>query len=341
MKAIILKAFGGPHVLHIEELPRPSPGVGEALVKVAAVGVCHHDVMHRTGKLKGADIGVVLGHEISGEVVEVGEGVATHGVGDRVVVYQRRFCGHCRDCLRGRQDLCRAHGRPALDVVGGCAEFIAIAANCLIPIPDELDFVSAALASCPIATSYRALITVAGILPGESVLITGASGGLGLHQLQLARAVGAHSLAITSSPDKAPLLRHYGADEVIVARDGEFSAEVWRATGKQGVDVAIDNLGSTLGETLRSLAASGRAVVLGNIDAASIALSAGLLIARRLTLSGSGMAVPEEVRRAVSMVASGQIEAVVAQVLPFSAVVRAHELLDARAVTGRIVLQGW
>ena len=341
MKAIVLKAFGGPDVLRLEERQRPTPGVGEALVKVAAVGVCHHDVMHRAGKLKGAGIDVVLGHEISGEVVELGADVTTRAVGDRVVVYQRSFCGQCRDCLRGRQDLCRAHGRPALDVVGGCAEYISIAANCLIPIPDQLDFVSAALSSCPIATSYRALMTVAGLLPGDSVLITGASGGLGLHQLQLARAIGARTLAITSSSDKAPLLRRYGADEVIVASDGQFSTEVWRATGKRGVDIAIDNLGSTLGETLRSLATGGNAVVLGNIDASSSELSPGLLIGRRLTVSGSGMALPEEVRRAISMLSTGLIEAVVAEVLPFSAAAQAHALLDARAISGRIVLQGW
>jgi D-arabinose 1-dehydrogenase-like Zn-dependent alcohol dehydrogenase len=188
MKAVILQGFGGPDMLRVEEVATPKPGPGEVLVAVRAGGICHHDVMHRAGKLPGAKTGVVLGHETAGEIVALGEGVTARRVGDRVVVYQRRFCGVCRNCLRGRLDMCRAIGQPGVDTEGGYAEFVAVPAAATFAIPDNLDWAAAALSSCPIGTSIRALRGVAGINPGDTVLITGASGGLGVHQIQLVRA---------------------------------------------------------------------------------------------------------------------------------------------------------
>jgi D-arabinose 1-dehydrogenase-like Zn-dependent alcohol dehydrogenase len=111
----VIEAFGPPDVLKVRERPTPQPAAGDILVKVEVAGVCHHDVLHRAGKLPGAKTGVVPGHETAGTIVAVGTEVATHAVGDRVVIYQRRFCGQCRNCLRGRQDMCRALGAPAVD----------------------------------------------------------------------------------------------------------------------------------------------------------------------------------------------------------------------------------
>ena len=190
MKAVLLSAFGGPDSLEIRDVPTPTPKAGEVLVRVQAAGICHHDILHRAGKLPGAKTGVVLGHETAGEVVAVGEGVITHAVGDPVVIYQRQFCGMCRNCLRGRQDMCRALGLPAVDTVGGYAEYVCVPAPMAIPVPRGLPWEAAALSCCPIGTSLRALRTLAGTSPGDTVLITGASGGLGMHQIQIVRALG-------------------------------------------------------------------------------------------------------------------------------------------------------
>ncbi|NGF68804.1 zinc-binding dehydrogenase, partial [Citrobacter freundii] len=130
-------------------------------------------------------------------------------------------------------------------------------------------YIPAALASCPIGTSVRALHGEAALKPGESVLINGASGGLGAHQIQLAKAVGARVIAVTGSADKRDFLHSLGADDVIVS-SGSYSAEVWKLTGKRGVDVAMENLGSTLEDTLRSMALGGRVVVLGNVTPVSV-----------------------------------------------------------------------
>src|SRR6218665_2548234 len=265
MKAIVLKGFGGPEQLQVEERPDPRPQAGEVLVRIHAAGICHHDLMHRAGRLPGAPVGVVLGHEVAGEVVQVGEGVRQLSLGARVVVYQRRFCGTCRDCVRGRQDLCRALGLPSIDTEGAYAEYLCVPAASAVPIPEGLDYSLAALACCPIATSVRAL-ALANLQAGDRVLINGASGGLGAHQIQIARAMGAHVIAVTGSADKAEFLQQLGAHKVVVAGEQGYSAEVWKYTGKQGVDVAMENLGHTLPDTLRTMAMGGRVVVLGNVE---------------------------------------------------------------------------
>lgn len=341
MKAMVLTGFGGPEVLQLKELPMPAIGPLDVLVAVRAGGICHHDVLHRAGKLPGAKTDVVLGHETAGEIVAVGTDVRSRAVGDRVVVYQRRFCGMCRNCLRGRQDMCRAEGLPGVDTEGGYAEYVAVPAVATVVVPDGLDWVSAALSSCPIATSVRALRGVAGIVPGNTVLVTGASGGLGVHQLQLIRAFGGRSIAVTTSAAKADKLRELGADEVVVSPALDYAGQIWRLTGKRGVDIAVENVGSTLPETLRCMTHGGSVVLLGNIGTAPVAISPGLMIGRRLSLSGSGSATFEDLQQSLSLLASGAIRPVVAQTFSFPDAARGHALLDDKGVAGRVVLQGW
>lgn len=341
MQAVILESFGGPETLKLRELATPQPREGEILVKVHAAGVCHHDVLHRAGKLPGAKAGVVLGHETAGEVIALGANVHTHRVGDHVVVYQRRFCGVCRNCLRGRQDMCRAVGLPAVDTEGGYAEYVSVPAEMGIHLPKDLDWQAAALACCPIGTSVRALRSVAGFNPGDTVLVTGASGGLGVHQLQLVRALGGRSIAVTSDAKKADFLKSVGADDVVVAKNLAFSAEVWRLTEKRGVDIALENVGSTLAETLRCVTNGGIAVVLGNIGGDAVPVSPGLLIGRRMRVQGSGMAPPEEVRQSIALIAAGLVKPVISAVVGFPEAPKAHRMLEERSVEGRVILQGW
>jgi len=208
-------------------------------------------------------------------------------------------------------------------------------------VPRGLPWEAAALSCCPIGTSLRALRALAGTSPGDTVLITGASGGLGIHQIQIVKALGARSIAVTSSPAKAEHLKSLGADEVIVAPDLKFSAQAWALTGKQGVDVAIDNLGATLPETLRAMAQGGTVVVLGNIDGKPVDVLPGLLIGRRIRVVGSGSGTLEDIRQSLAMLAAGQIKPVVSATLPFNEIRQAHALLDNKAVEGRVIMRGW
>lgn len=341
MKAIILSDFGDPSQLKVEEVPTPVLSTHDVLVQVKAAGVCHHDLLHRAGKLAGAPKGVILGHEVAGRIVAIGPAVTRHQVGDRVTGYQRRFCGQCRDCLRGRQDLCRAVSLPAVDTEGAYAEYIRLPAVSAIRIPDNVTYQQAALASCPIGTAMRALVSQAGLTAGETVLINGASGGLGVHQIQIARALGAHVIAVTGDAAKASRLKELGASSVVVAPDGNYSAEVWNRTSKRGVDIAMENLGFTLSQTLRATGMGGRIVVLGNIIPKAVEVSPGLLIGRRLRVQGSGSATLDEVSQSLAMISSGIVTPQIDRIMPFTQAAQAHALLESRQVHGRIILSEW
>src|SRR4029079_6954467 len=198
------------------------------------------------------------------------------------------------------------------------------------------------LAVCPVGTSVRAALGVAQVEPGQTVLITGAGGGLGLHQIQVVKSVNARAIAVTSSEQKADIVRRAGADEVIVSPDLKFSAEVWKRTGKQCVDVILENgVSSTFGESLRSCAQHAIVVVLGNIDTKRVEVDPGLLIARRIRIAGSGNATYKDVRIALHLLATGAVKPFIGSVLPFPRVSEGHAMMEGRGVVGRVVLSGW
>ena len=341
MRAVVVREFGGPERLEVVERERPEPGAGEALVRVAACGVCGHDLLDRKGLLPSVRLPQVLGHEVAGTVEEVGPGVVGVVPGDRVAVYLRTACGRCAECQGGHQDRCRAGRLLGSGAEGGYAEYVRIGAHNLLPLPAGMAFTDAALLACPIGASLRAL-RVAGVGLGDVVLITGASGGLGLHQIALAVLCGADTVAVTSSERKVDELRAAGARDVVLAPDLRFSAQVWALTAKQGVSVVLDNVVSgTLGESLRSLGMDGRLVVLGNVAVTPEEINPGLLIGRRLHVMGSGVCTPREVREAMALVASGKLRPVVGRVFPFAEAAEAHREVEERGMVGRAVLAGW
>jgi D-arabinose 1-dehydrogenase-like Zn-dependent alcohol dehydrogenase len=341
MKAITFAEFGGPEVLHATEVATPQAGPDDVLVRIHTAGICYHDVLSRAGKIPGQP-GRVLGHEIAGEIVAAGPNVAPERVGERVVLYQRLFCGNCRQCLAGRQDLCRNGPVLGEHGSGGYAEFVCVPARNAIRVPDGVDLTAAALAVCPVGTSVRATLGVANTRPGDTVVVTGAGGGLGLHEIQVAKSVQARVIAVTSSDDKTDAIRQAGADEIVVRPDLKFSADVWRLTGKQGADVILENVVTgTFGESLRSCAQNARVVVLGNIGARPVEIDPGLVIMRRINIVGSGNATFNDVHLALHLMATGAVKPFIGRVLPFPQAAEGHALMERRDVTGRVVLSGW
>lgn len=340
MKAVTLRDFGGPEMLVVSEVERPTPGPDDVLVHIHAAGICYHDVLLRAGKIPFE--GGILGHEIAGEIVAAGANVPGARIGERVVLYERLYCGSCRYCLRGRHDLCRTSRDLGDNGHGGYAEFACVPARNAIRIPDGLDMNAAALAVCPIGASVRAVLGVARTRPGDVVLITGAGGGLGLHQIQIAKSVQAHVIAVTGSDAKVESIRRAGADEIVVSADLKFSGEVWRLTAKQGADVVLENVVTgTFGESLRSAAQNAMVVVLGNIGARPVELDPGLVIQRRIRMAGSGIATYDDVQRALHLLASKAVMPFIGRVLRFPEAGEGHALMERRAVTGRVVLNGW
>ncbi len=348
MRALVLEQPGRPPTLSVREVPAPNPGPGEALVEVAACGFCHHDLLVMAGVLRrGVKPDVVLGHEIAGVVARLGEGVTTLEAGDHVVSLLTNACGRCDRCRQGQEHRCRqgvgiGHGRD-----GGFAEYVVIAESSLVAIPKSLDLTGAALLACPLGVVLQAMQQVARLRPGETVLVTGSGGGLGVHAVQVGTALGARVLAVTSSPEKAPALAQLGAAEVVEVGPPstssgqalDFSEVVLALTQDQGADVIIDTVGSPLfPSTWRSLAQYGRLVLLGEVAGSPVEVPLAEVIFRDARILASSGVSRSLVHQAAGLVSLGRVRPVVSQVLPLEKAATALELVASRRALGRIVL---
>lgn len=337
MHAILLREFGGPEALVPAEVDRPRAGPGEVVLRVRACGVCYLDTIVRQGMRSRAKLPVVLGHEMAGEVVEVGPGVTTLHTGDHAITTTFASCGRCVRCRTGRAYFCPDGVAFGIERWGGYAEFAAVPEGSACLVPPSIPWAQAAVIACPIGTALDAC-RKAGVAPGETVLVTGAGGGLGLHAIQAARVHGARVLAVTSSPGKAEALRASGADEVLVAPDLQFAKAVRDATGGRGAAVVIENVGSPIFEqSFRSLATHGRLVFIGELTGQPISLNAAFFILKDLTLRGAQAAAREALPEAVELVRLGRITPRV-ETFPIHEAARVHRLMAERGVTGRAVL---
>ena len=318
----------------------PTPGPGEALVRVAACGFCHHDRLVMAGTLRrGVRPGVVLGHEIAGIVEEVGVDADRVRPGDRVVSLLTNACGLCDRCLMGREHRCRngegiGHGRN-----GGFAEYVTVSQHSLALLPDTLELTAAALLACPAGVALQALSDVE-VSAGQTVVVTGAGGGLGIHAAQLAASLGARTLAVTSSPHKAQALAGYGADEVIETGELDFAEIVMALTADEGADVVIDTVGAaTFRSSVRSLAQYGRLALLGEVGGeGSLRGVIPEIVFRDARLTGVSGVSRNTLEQAIALATEGKLKPVLQELMPLEEAGRAYELVQSRAVLGRVAL---
>jgi acryloyl-coenzyme A reductase len=343
MKAVVLREFGGAENLAVEEVEAPAPErlrEREVLIRVRAVGVCYHDLINRGGNLPRTKLPSVMGHEIAGEVMATGPGVHWFRPGDRVASIQRVPCGHCDLCRRDRISLCKEGVFFGEEIPGGYAEYVVAEEQGLSRVPEGIPMEEAAICACTIGTALHVTRARGEVAPGETVLITGASGGVGLHAIQVCKMIGAKVLAVTSSPRKEAQLREAGADDVVVAPDLEFARDARRRTGGRGVDVVLEITGAlTFDQALRSLAPAGRLIMVGNLETRPVSVMPGLLILKELEIRGSFATSVQELEEAFNLVLDRKIKPVVSEVMPLSRAADAHRMLHDRAVVGRIVLQ--
>lgn len=339
MRSMVLHRFGGPENMAMVEAPEPTPRAGEVLVRVRACGVCYHDLIARRGSL-GGEVPMTLGHEIVGEVLALGPGVTGFAVGDRVATLQRMSCGACKHCLADRASLCKVDRRFfGEEIPGGYATHMVAPAHGLCPVPAALSWDEAATICCTTGTAIHVCRTQGRVKDGETVLVTGASGGVGQKAVQLCRLAGAKVIAVTTSRAKAATLEALGADHVVVAPDLEFAGAVKKITRGEGVDVALEIVGSaSFGATLKSLAPGGRAVVVGNLDTRTFDLNPGLVIVKELQILGAYATSKDELRQAFELTAKGHVKSCVSEVHPLDEAARVHARLERREIAGRAVL---
>jgi len=342
MRAIVLHQFGPPENLQLEEVQAPSPDrlrPGEVLVRVESVGVCYHDLINRQGNLPRTKLPSIPGHEIAGTVFAVGPEVTSVAAGARVATIQRAPCGRCDLCRRDRGSLCKEGVFFGEEIPGGYAQWVVAPEQALAPVPEGLATDAAAICACTLGTALHVARTRGRVQPGEQVLITGASGGVGLHAIQVVRHLGGLPIAVTSSEAKAARLREAGAQEVIVSPDLKFAREVRRKTAGRGADVVLEITGAlTFDQSLRSLAPGGRLVVVGNLETRTVEVNPGLVILKELEIIGSFATSTSELREVFELVRQGTLTPVVSQVMPLAEAAAAHRMLQERAVLGRVVL---
>lgn len=343
MRAVMLKEFGGPERLQLQEVEAPQPEdlrEREVLIKVHAVGVCYHDIINRTGRLPRTRLPSIMGHEIAGEITAIGSRVSHFRPGDRVATIQRVHCGRCDLCRRGRTTLCKEGVFFGEEIPGGYADFVVAEEQGMARVPNEIPYEEASICACTLGTAIHVVRTRGAVQFDESVLITGASGGVGLHAIQVCHLNGARVYAVTSSPHKAPRLKEAGADEVIVAPDLKFAEQARRLTGGRGVDVVLEITGAlTFDQAMRSLAPAGRLVVVGNLETRPVSLMPGLVILKELEIRGSFATTTAELSETFRLITEKKVRPVVSRLLPLAEVAKAQQILFDRGATGRIVLQ--
>jgi NADPH:quinone reductase-like Zn-dependent oxidoreductase len=339
MRAAIFHEHGGPEQLRIEEVPRPEPGPGEVLVEVRAAAMNHLDLWVRRGLPIEITMPHIGGSDVAGVIAEVGSGVTGVTVGERVVVNPSLWCGRCRWCIRGEESLCVHYRILGEHTNGGFAEFVAVPATNVYPLPESISFEAAAALPVSYQTAWRALITRAALRAGEDVLVLGASGGTAIATIQVAKLAGARVFAVTSGAESVARVRELGADLVYDRTEVDFSREVYRKTGKQGVDVVVEGIGeATWTPSLRALAPNGRLVNYGATTGSKVVSDLRLIFWKQLQIIGTTMASRSEFEAMLRVALRGEIRPVIDIVLPLDQVREAHERLEAGDQFGKIVL---
>jgi NADPH:quinone reductase len=332
VKAIVLRDFGPPQVLRVEEVSTPAPGPGEVVVKVCAVSVNRTlDLAVRAGKYaRRPELPHVLGADPCGIVDAVGSGVTARKVGDRVA------CGP----FVGKEQ----SGLPILlgvNTWGGYAEYVRLPVHATQPIPNDLDFVTATVVARHAPLAFTQLRDRANVKPSEWVLIMGAAGGLGSIAVQAAKLLGARVIAAAGSDAGVNATRQLGADEGVNYRTHDLTTEVRRITKDTGVNVVLENVGDPdlFPKAFAALAVGGRLVTAGGHGGGGIVpLDVRHLYLNRITIFGNPFDTPGNFELGMKFAAEGQLKALINQVLPLSEAARAHELAETRDGVGKILL---
>ncbi|MFQ5530678.1 MAG: alcohol dehydrogenase catalytic domain-containing protein [Gemmatimonadota bacterium] len=340
MRAAFFRRHGGPEVIETGEAPEPVAAAGSVVVRVRAVSLNHLDLWVRRGipglELKMPHIG---GSDAAGTVESVGSGVDAWSPGDRVVVNAALSCGSCEFCLRGDEALCLELRVLGEHVRGAAAELVLVPAANLLRIPAALAFETAAAASLVYQTAWRALSNRGRLRAGETLLVTGASGGVGSAGVHIGQHLGARVIAVTSGSANVSWILDQGADVAIDRLTEDIDARIREETVGRGVDVVLDSVGEAMWKTVtRAAGIDARIVVYGATTGPNVTLQLAHVFWKQLSVAGSTMSSRSEFEDVMGLIAEGVLKPVIDEVLPLEEARRAHERLEGGDVRGKLVL---
>lgn len=352
MKAVLFHQHGGPEVLEYTDFPTPEPKPGEALVRLHAAALNRMDVMVRNGwfglKLElphingadGAGVVVAISPLSSSPMLGGTEGGSGVKVGDRVAINANLGCGKCEFCLNGRDNMCREWHLLGETVRGTYAEYICLPTRQLYKLPDDFDFHASAAAALVYQTAWHSMVKRGGVKAGETVAIVGASGGVNSASIQVAKYLGTRVIVIGSNAEKLSQAEALGADVLIDRSKGEdWSKAVFLATNKQGVDVVVDNVGTTFPLSLRTLRKGGRLLTVGNSGGPRFEIDNRFMFAKHLSIIGSTMSTLADFAEVMDLVVVGKLKPIIDTTFPLKKAVSAQERLWHGEQFGKITLE--
>ncbi|MPZ86928.1 MAG: zinc-binding dehydrogenase [Nitriliruptorales bacterium] len=342
MRAVVLREFGGPEALKLEEVPDPSPEAGEVIVEVHAVTVNRSlDLKVReAGATRGVTLPHVLGVDPAGVVVATGDDVDAVEMGDRVAVVPHIRCGTCEFCTTGREEQCPNSRHIGVHRWGGYAQYVSAPAKNIVQVPDRLGFADAAVILRHAPTAFNLLRNLAEVRSGEWVLVMGAAGGLGALGVQVAKLLGATVIAGAGTDARVESALANGADHGVNYRANDLTEEAERITNGRGVNVVFENISDPAlwPKAFASLGHSGRLVTAGAHGGGKVELDARRLYGRRLRIIGGAGASKRDIASALEAASQGKIHAVIDRIMPLHAAADAHRLFEEDALLGKVVL---
>jgi len=357
MKAVLFHTHGGPEVLQYADFPDPEPAAGQALVRLHAAALNRMDLWVRNGwpglKLEYPHI---PGADGAGEVValtppplsplpspRMGRGEGAGGEvrsGDRVVINSNLGCGTCDYCMAGEDNLCRDWHLLGETLRGTYAEYVTVPSRQLFRLPDGFDYHTAAAAGLVFHTAWHSLVTRGKLQPGETVLVVGASGGVNTACIQIAKYTGAKVIVVGAGAQKLALAESLGADILIDRlQEEDWSKAVYRLTEKRGVDVVVDNVGTTFALSLRCLRKGGRLLTVGNTGGPKFEIDNRFIFGKHLTIIGSTMGTLKDFAEVMSLVTGGKLKVALDRSFPLADARSAQELLEKGEQLGKITLE--
>jgi NADPH:quinone reductase-like Zn-dependent oxidoreductase len=338
LKAYLLRSYGDPGVLRIENMDPPKPWRGEVVVRILETSVNRADILIRSGHPEyRVRLPHILGGDVYGVVEALGEGVEDFEVGDRVLANFIYGCGSCSYCSIGLENLCRSRYIIGHNRWGSYAEYISLPARALIRadgLPESIGLGSLPLA---LVTAWRSLVTLSRIRPGSRVFIWGASGGVGTYAIQIAKYYRAEVVATTSSDEKAKRLRSLGADHVVNYREENLLSRVLEITGGEGVDVVLNTIGGdTVAVSIEMLKPGGVLIVDGVLAGSEARFGLRRAYLKGIVITGTPGGNKWELREALELVRRGYVKPIILRSYAFEDIPEAHRTMESGDFLGKL-----
>jgi len=340
MKAVLFHQHGGPEVLEYTDFPTPEPKPGEALIRLHAAALNRMDVMVRNGwpGLK-LEMPHIDGADGTGEVVEINDNSSLFNIGDHVVINSNLGCGECEFCLAGKDNMCVNWHLLGETIRGTYAEYISLPIKQLYKLPIDFDYHQAAAAALVYQTAWHSLVKRGGLKKGETVLVVGAGGGVNTASVQIAKLIGTQVIVIGSDTRKLEMAKSIGADILIDrSKEENWSKSVFLSTNKRGVDVVVDNVGTTFMQSLRALRKGGRLLTVGNSSAPKFEIDNRYMFAKHLSIIGSTMSTLDDFREVMDLIVAGKLKPIIDTTFPLKDAALAQERLWNGKNFGKITL---